>query len=713
MRKRILSLLLCIVLCLSMLPATAFAKDLSDITFSGGDSTYFESLEIDGYNITDCTEEMSGTGWSISGNNLTLSGYNGSGISATMKDRNSLNVIVASDSKITSSSYALYVSGGGLTLQAPYSTTKLEIDFNYYGIYCTGLLTISNGTYILTGRGSNPMVGITQTHMSIESFNLYDGATVIVDCIGNSSGNIYGIKGVGKVDGDRGELGQLYVKAVNNGTGNAYAHDISEQLIEYLEGQANTFIDEPGLLSVNYPVEASTYSLTVENGTATIYATSTPATDVEAGTNIMIEANEISGKQFKNWEIVSGGPFTVDTLYTPRATFNMPANDVRIRAVYEDSANSTYNLTVENGTATIYATSTPATDVEAGTNIMIEANEISGKQFKNWEIVSGGPFTVDTLYTPRATFNMPANDVTIRAVYQEAPTTYTVSFDMNGHGDQVAAQPVNEGAQATKPADPTATGYMFGGWYKDSAFTTAWSFDTDAVTEDTTLYALWVENIAPPAITYTVSFNMNGHGNQVSAQTVKEGEKATKPADPTASGWTFNGWYADATFSAEFDFNTAIAADTMVYAKWTANSVTPPTPANYTVTFNMNGHGTQVAAQTVKEGETATKPADPSASGYTFDGWYADATFSAKFNFDSAITANTTVYAKWTEVKKDEPTDPADPTNPTQPTKPADPTSPQTGDNSHLFLWIALLLISGSALAGTAVYGKKRKYNAK
>ena len=305
----------------------------------------------------------------------------------------------------------------------------------------------------------------------------------------------------------------------------------------------------------------------------------------------------------------------------------------------------------------------------------------------------------------------------LRAVWKMpdagATATYTVNFNMNGHGTQVEAQTVKEGEKATKPADPTEIGYMFVGWYKDSAFNTVWNFDTDTVTENSTLYALWAHNIPPQPITHNVTFNMNGHGDQVASQTVNEGAKATKPSDPTASGYTFDGWYADATFSAVFDFDTAIAADTTIYAKWTANSVTPTTPANYTVTFNMNGHGTQVAAQTVKEGEKANKPADPSASGYTFDGWYADATFSAKFNFDSAITANTTVYAKWTEVKKDEPTKPATPSKPTKPTKPAGPTSPQTGDNSHLFLWVALLFISSSALAGTAVYGKKRKYNAK
>ena len=141
----------------------------------------------------------------------------------------------------------------------------------------------------------------------------------------------------------------------------------------------------------------------------------------------------------------------------------------------------------------------------------------------------------------------------------------------------------------------------------------------------------------------------------------------------------------------------------------------PPVHANYTVSFNMNGHGTQITALTVESGSKATKPADPKASGYTFGGWYADATFSTKFDFNTAITSNTTAYAKWTKNSEA----PADPTSPqtgdasdTSDTSDASDTG-DTGDTSDMFLWIALLLVSGGALAGTTVYGRKKKYNAK
>lgn len=53
-------------------------------------------------------------------------------------------------------------------------------------------------------------------------------------------------------------------------------------------------------------------------------------------------------------------------------------------------------------------------------------------------------------------------------------------------------------------------------------------------------------------------------------------------------------------------------------------------------------------------------------------------------------------------------TQPTDPTKPAE-NKPGNTTSPKTGDNSNMFLWIALLFVSGGAVIGTTVYGRKKK----
>ena len=201
--------------------------------------------------------------------------------------------------------------------------------------------------------------------------------------------------------------------------------------------------------------------------------------------------------------------------------------------------------------------------------------------------------------------------------------------------------------------------------------------------------------IAPNApVKHTISYDLNGGtmdgSTGIVTVDVVEGTVITLPA-PTREGYVFDYWEGSKYYAGD---SYTVTEDHTFTAQWKEVEPSNPTkPTEYTVTFNMNGHGTQVPAQTVEKGNKATKPANPTASGYTFGGWYADATFSTKFDFNSAITANTTVYAKWTKNSA----------------APADPTNPQTGDNSNMFLWIALLLVSGGALVGTTVYGKKRK----
>ena len=197
-------------------------------------------------------------------------------------------------------------------------------------------------------------------------------------------------------------------------------------------------------------------------------------------------------------------------------------------------------------------------------------------------------FTVPSDYAPLT--DAVQIDVIFRAT---TPSTYTVTFNTYG-GSAVAAQTVTAGAKAAKPADPAKSGFTFDGWYKDPSFGTVFDFST-AINSDVTVYAKWKENSTTPS-TYTVTFNTNG-GNAVAAQTVTAGAKATKPADPAKSGFTFDGWYKDPSFGTTFDFSTAINSDVTVYAKWKENSTTPSTPTTpvvyYTVVSGANGTCTQ------------------------------------------------------------------------------------------------------------------------
>lgn len=123
-------------------------------------------------------------------------------------------------------------------------------------------------------------------------------------------------------------------------------------------------------------------------------------------------------------------------------------------------------------------------------------------------------------------------------------------------------------------------------------------------------------------------------------QTIDRGGKFTEPAAPSKENHTFAGWYnGDKEF--KFDADTTNAPNVLnLVAKWDINQ--------YTVKF-VSDHGS-FADQTIEHG----KPIDtdkltiPTVEGYTFDGWYADDTRTIEFNFNTPITGNTKVYAKWT-----------------------------------------------------------------
>lgn len=122
------------------------------------------------------------------------------------------------------------------------------------------------------------------------------------------------------------------------------------------------------------------------------------------------------------------------------------------------------------------------------------------------------------------------------------------------------------------------------------------------------------------------------------AQTIDRGEKFEEPAEPSKENHTFAGWYnGDEKF--DFDADTTNAPNVLnLVAKWDINK--------YTVQF-VSEHGDAPASQNVPYNGTASDPGKLTAEGYTFIGWYADDTYSTKFDFSTPITGDTKVYAKW------------------------------------------------------------------
>jgi uncharacterized repeat protein (TIGR02543 family) len=109
--------------------------------------------------------------------------------------------------------------------------------------------------------------------------------------------------------------------------------------------------------------------------------------------------------------------------------------------------------------------------------------------------------------------------------------------------------------------------------------------------------------------------------------------------------------------------------------------------ASYELTFAADGHGTAPASQTVVLGSAPTRPANPTASGFVFGGWFTDPGLTTPVDFSAPLTASTTFFAKW------------------------DPALPETGggpNEAELPVAVGALAV-GAVLVSTALYRRKRK----
>lgn len=252
---------------------------------------------------------------------------------------------------------------------------------------------------------------------------------------------------------------------------------------------------------------------------------------------------------------------------------------------------------------------------------------------------------------------------------------YTITFDSDG-GSVVEKQIVKRGEKVNKPTDPTRDGYIFIEWDLGSSI-----YDFSAkVTRNLILKAVWKEQEGGK-VTYVVNFNTDG-GNSVSNQIINKDGTITKPQDPVRDGYKFLGWYSNNVL---FDFNTPVTTNLELVAKWekvkdnsttgtttttkkndTTSSTTKKTTTKkndttnttttkktttttteakkYTVKFDSNG-GSKVSSKEVTSGSKVSKPSNPTRTGYKFGGWTLN---NKAYDFNSKVTSNITLVAKWT-----------------------------------------------------------------
>lgn len=152
---------------------------------------------------------------------------------------------------------------------------------------------------------------------------------------------------------------------------------------------------------------------------------------------------------------------------------------------------------------------------------------------------------------------------------------------------------------------------------------------------------------------YTVTFDANGHG--VAPQPISGLELGTSisvPEEPQAAGYSFGGWYKNATCTEIWDFDTMrVNSDVTLYAKWTR--------VEHTVLFRSNTSDDRSYTQTVLDSTATALTANWFTNpGNRFLGWNTEEDGSgAAYSDGEAVNLITdlTLYAQWEEITADAP----------------------------------------------------------
>ena len=392
---------------------------------------------------------------------------------------------------------------------------------------------------------------------------------------------------------------------------------------------------------------------------------------------------EPEGKQFKGWSTSADGSVISGTTYEV-------SSDTTFYAIWESKE---YSIIVTDGKATIGAGS-EISKAAQGTTITLTANAApDGKVFDKW-VVESGNTTLEDANSETTTFIMPDSEVSVKATYtiphihtydQEIQKPETLKSAADCTNDAVYFKSCSCGEISTTETF-TAAGTQLGhAWASD------WSKDTDNhwkecsrchEKKDEAAHDYGSDNICDTCgYDKTVPHTHN--------LTLVPAKAPTCTENGNTAYYTCDGcdkWFEDATGAPEITDKTSVilAATDHSPSDWKSDNT------------DHWKECTVVSCGVVIEGSKAA---------HDFK-WVVDKEATATKKGSKHEECKVCGY------KKDAVEIPATGT-PTEPGKPTGPDSPQTGDNSNMILWIALLFISGGVLTGVTVFDKRKRHSVK
>ena len=473
MKRRILGIFCALALCLTLLPATALARDVSALrvggisVLSGG---YWKTdPETGGLTDTGADENDYNVKYDKDSSTLTL---NNATISA--EDSNyrgifangDLNIVLEGENTVQGGSYkyGVYIPGNLIVS----GTGSLTAEGSICGIYVIyNSMTVKSGSVEGTVTGTNDLFpsGIyVSESMTVEGGSVKGTAT--------GQGGTYGIKVNGNISVTGGT-----VEGTSQGNYGIYVGESMTVESGSVTGAANVNSGgEAAGIRVVGTLDMTGGEITGRGHTTILSMFDTTSEEKMEDVIRLPDGYLPTGYKLASALGESGNAYITFVKTDDELDYNGETGEIT-GAATEITLAHYYTVTVEGGTG--------SGQHVAGKPVTVTAETPTGYTFTGW---TAEGVTLDDPASASVTFPMPENNVTLTAHWKLG--SYTVTFATNG-GSAVDSQTVNYGAKVAAPSAPTRAGYTFQGWYQDAACTDAWDMESDTVAGDITLYAKW------------------------------------------------------------------------------------------------------------------------------------------------------------------------------------------------------------------------------
>ena len=353
-----------------------------------------------------------------------------------------------------------------------------------------------------------------------------------------------------------------------------------------------------------------------------------------------VTATTNTGAPVENFDPVKGGLFNVPEGTTGVTLSNVPSNWT---STPMSDGRIGYTLTSQDGSLTVEYTFLPPAqkqhtvtfDMNGGTGSETLQYVVDGENVRKPADPTRPGYRFDgwTLNGEAYTFTTPVTeDITLQAQWTQV---YTITFDY-GYESKTNTVQLADGELLEKPADLVREGYKFLGWKLPNGGPDYYDQWGQPVKNSMTLYAEWGQSE-----THTVTFTDPEGGTSTASQQVEDGQKAEIPVEPKREGYKFTGWLRED--GRAYDFDQPVKADITLHAGWKA--------IEYNVTFSTMGGTPTIPTQKVPYNGKVTDPKQPTREGYRFTGWYTDTACTQKYDFNTIVTRNMSLFAGWEEIK--------------------------------------------------------------